>query len=409
MSGSSSSDPASDDAGVVVAARLRAAMTARADEMRSLLVRLAEIETPSSDPAAFAPAFALLHERFARLGWRVRRRRGKRTGGALLAYPPPAAGAGRGAPLQLLIGHCDTVWPVGTLASMPVRSHRGRLYGPGVYDMKAGLVQMLAAVETLAELGLEPTVRPVAFVSADEEIGSPESETALRRLARVADRAFVLEPSLGPEGLLKTRRKGVVQYEIHVDGVAAHAGLDPDRGVSAVRELARLVEALSGLDDPASGVRVNVGVIAGGVRPNVIAPWARAEVDVRVPTRADAERVDRAIRALRPLRAEARVRVRGPIGRPPMEPTPLARRLWHRAAAHAAALGFELGEGTAGGGSDGNLTCEYCPTLDGLGAVGDGAHAAHEHVVLARMPERAALLALLLLEPPTASIGQPEE
>ncbi len=281
----------------------------------------------------------------------------------------------------------------------PCRSNRrdGCLHGPGVYDMKGGLVQAIFALAALRELGMQPSVTPVFFMNSDEEIGSHESADPIRRLARVVDRAMIMEPSLGPTGQLKTARKGVGRFVITVIGKAAHAGLDPEKGISAILELSHVVQALFALNDPERGITVNVGTIDGGMRPNVVAPQSRAEVDVRVRTHQDAAMIESAIHALEPTIPGTELKIEGRIGRPPLEPTPRNRKLWHRAQEAADALGIELEEGAAGGGSDGNWTSLYTSTLDGLGAVGDGAHALNEHVVEEKMPERAALLACLIL------------
>jgi glutamate carboxypeptidase len=211
---------------------------------------------------------------------------------------------------------------------------------------------------------------------------------------------MVMEPSLGPEGRLKTARKGVGRFVVTISGRAAHAGLDPDKGISAILELSHVVQALHALNDPEAGTTVNVGTIDGGVRPNVVAAESRAEIDVRVRTKALAERVEKAIYALEPTVPGTEIRVSGSISRPPLERTPGNRALWHRACDAAEALGIELLEGDAGGGSDGNWTSLFTATIDGLGAVGDGAHALSEHVIEAKLPERAALIACLLLSPP---------
>ncbi len=383
-----------------LASRVQEAAAGLRAEMVGYLERLVRIETPSTEPATLTPAFDLLQQGLTDSGLRCVRRSGRTSGGMLLARWPATAGG----PSQLLLGHCDTVWPVGSIETMPVRVEGGRMTGPGVYDMKGGLTQAIFALRVLGQLGIPPQVAPVVFINSDEEVGSRESERFIRRLARIVDRTFVLEPSLTPSGKLKTARKGVAQYHITVKGRAAHAGLNPEQGVSAILELSILVQRLFALNDPERGVSVNVGTIDGGMRPNVIAPESSARVDVRVPTRADSRRIDQAIRGLRPTHPEVELVIDGGAGRAPMERTPDSERLWRAAYRLGSDLGIELEQGTAGGGSDGNITCEYTPTLDGLGAVGDGAHALHEYVDLDRMVERTALLALLILQPPVARL-----
>jgi glutamate carboxypeptidase len=260
-------------------------------------------------------------------------------------------------------------------------------------------VQGIFALEALGALGLEPPATPVWLINSDEEIGSPESKRWMRLLARRAARALVLEPAFGPEGLLKTARKGGAHVRVTVRGVAAHAGLDPTAGASAIAELADVVLRLHALTDSGRGTTVNVGTIRGGTRPNVIAAEATAEVDVRVMSVEEAERVTHLIRSLEPRTRGTSIRVDGGLGAPPLERTSRNRALWREAVAAGERLGLALGEYLAGGASDGNTTSQHTATLDGLGAVGDGAHAEHEHVVIDRMAERAALLAELLMAP----------
>ncbi len=362
--------------------------------MVQLLSQCASIESPSTVPSTQSPVFELLAIRLSALGFRCRRLNGGNSGGQLLAIPKESP---RATPKQLLLGHVDTVWPIGTLASMPVESQDGCLHGPGVYDMKGGLVQAVFALETLYALGMPPRLTPIFFMNSDEEIGSHESADHIRRLARIVDRAMVMEPSLGPSGQLKTSRKGVGRFIITVLGRAAHAGLNPEKGISAILELSHVVQTLFALNDPDRGITINVGTIDGGMRPNVVAPQSRAEVDVRVRTHQDAAMIEKAIHSIEPTVPGTELKIEGRIGRPPLESTVRNQKLWHRAQEAADALGIELDQGAAGGGSDGNWTSLYTATLDGLGAVGDGAHALNEHVVEEKMPERAALLACLML------------
>lgn len=365
--------------------------------METLLRRLVESESPSREPAAQAAVQALLAAELERLGYHVRRHPGRESGGFLTAAPGERP---RKRPIQILVGHSDTVWPLGTLASRPVAAADGRMRGPGIFDMKGGLVQMVFALEALREAGEPLAVTPVVLVNSDEEIGSPDSRSVVRRLARAADRVLVLEPAMGRRGWLKNARKGVGQFDVRVSGRAAHAGLEPAKGVSAILELSRLVQRLDALNDPERGITVNVGTIDGGVRPNVVAPEARALVDVRVATLEQGREIEQKIRALEPQARGARVEITGGVDLPPMEKTPGNRALWRLARTAGRELGLELEARTAGGGSDGNTASRYAPTLDGLGAVGGGAHAVHEFVRLDRLAERAALLALLVAAPP---------
>jgi glutamate carboxypeptidase len=369
-------------------------LSEHARTMTGFLERLALAESPSSEPGSQGEVLDILAEALAEVGFAAHRISGEKSGGHLYARPPE----GR-APAQLLLGHCDTVWPLGTVKEMPVEIGEGIVKGPGVYDMKAGLAQMIFALRALREVGRKPAVTPVVLVNSDEERGSRESTRHIRRLSRLVERAFVMEPSLGPSGRLKTARKGVGRFTVVVEGRPAHAGLDPEGGASAILELSYLIQTLFALNDPARGITVNVGTVDGGLSPNVVAPRSSAVVDVRVPTRRDARRVEESILGLEPVTPGVKLRVEGSVGRPPMERTSRNRRLWETARRLGAEMGLHLEEGLAGGGSDGNTTSLFTATLDGLGAVGDGAHARHEFVHADKMVERAALLALLLMEP----------
>ena len=362
--------------------------------MTGLLVELAAAESPSRDGAAQEIVRSILHDRLDGLGLHVERLEGIDGCDHLRATPDGAA-----TPHQLLLGHFDTVWPVGTIAHMPVELRDGRLHGPGVFDMKGGIVQTLFALEAISELGIEMPYPPVVLLNCDEEIGSPDSRRHVEALAAGAERAFVMEPSYGRRGRLKTGRKGVGRFTLKVTGVASHAGLDPTAGASAILEVSHQVERLFELNDADRGVTVNVGTIDGGMGANIVAPEATAEIEARVRTAADAEAVESAIRGLEPSGERVELRVEGGFRRPPLEPTPRNRKLWKSALSAAADLGIEVEEAQVGGASDGNFASALTATLDGLGAVGDGAHAQHEHVVVERMPERAALLACLLTGP----------
>ncbi|TVP59006.1 MAG: M20 family peptidase [Gemmatimonadales bacterium] len=357
-------------------------------------------ESPSTLPESQRPVLDLLGSALEAMHFDVRRVPGVRSGGMLLARRIPAR---RRARFQLLIGHTDTVWPVGTLDRMPVEMEDGTLRGPGVFDMKAGLTQMIFALRALEKLSLEPEVEPVLFINSDEETGSDESERHIRRLARRASRAFVLEPALGPSGKLKTARKGVGRFVVRITGKSSHAGLAPEEGASAIQELSHVIQALHGLADLDRGIGVNVGEVRGGTRANVVAAEAEAIVDVRVNTVEQGEWIHDRIHAMEVITPGVTLQVEGSVDRPPLERNPENRVLWHAARELGEAMGVPMDEGRAGGGSDGNTTNLYTPTLDGLGAVGDGAHALHEYIDVDRTLERCALVAGLLLLPCGAS------
>ena len=350
---------------------------------------LVRLESPSTDKAAVDRCGAALDGLLRGAGADVQRLPQASSGDHLVARIN-----GAGQPVMLL-GHFDTVWPIGTLARMPLRREHDRLHGPGIFDMKAGIALALTAIAALRATST-PCPALVVMLTTDEEVGSLTSRMAIEDEARRCRAVLVLEPAL-PGGALKTARKGCGEFELIIHGVSAHAGLDPGKGASAIHELATQIAAIERLQDLSRGISVNVGVITGGTRPNVVAEEARAIIDARAPTREAADHIDAALRGLQPLRAGTRLTVSGGFDRPPMERTAASRELFSRARAVASSFGRELDEGSAGGGSDGNFTAALgVPTLDGLGALGDGAHAAHEHVVVSALPWRAALLAGLL-------------
>ncbi len=382
---------------------LRSYLEERREAMVDFLAEITSMESPSTMPETQEPVMTRLQEALEEVGFRSSRFPGTETWGQVLLRPRVCRS---GVPYQLLVGHTDTVWPLGTLAEMPVEVEGDVIRGPGVFDMKGGLVQMVFALRALHDLGLEPTVAPVVFVNSDEEIGSPESEQRIRKLAARADRAFVLEPALGLEGRLKTTRRGTGHFRIRVVGRSSHTGLAPEQGVSAIQEMGHVIHALHALSDPDRGIGVNVGQVEGGTRPNVVAAECRATVDLRVRTAEDGRWVEEKVLALQSSTPGTRLEVEGGVDRPPMEGTPRNRLLWGAARGAGARLGLELEEGMSGGASDGNFTSLFTATLDGLGAVGDGAHAVHEWASIPDMVDRAALLALLLLIPP---LPPPEE
>ncbi len=352
--------------------------------------KLVEVESPSDNKAAVDAAVALTADLAREAGGQVKLHRQKRFGDVLEVRW--AAKRDSRKPI-LLLGHLDTVWPMGTLRTMPWRERDGRLFGPGVLDMKAGVAMALAALRALEQSGIS---RPVTLLlNSDEEVGSPVSRPITERLALQSAAVLVLEPAQGLA--CKTARKGVGNYRLQVSGIAAHSGVDFTRGHSAILELARLLLKVERFTDLELGRTVNPGVIGGGTRSNVIAGEAWAEVDVRIARASDAAKVEKLFRGLKCADPACTLTITGGINRPPMERKPGTVALYKQARRLAAQLGFDLSEAATGGGSDGNFTAALgVPTLDGLGAVGEGAHAAHESVVIEHLAPRTALLAALI-------------
>jgi glutamate carboxypeptidase len=363
-----------------------------------LLRHMVDAESPSSHPGAHKLMISILNEALSSIDYKVVT---TRANGAYRHIYARRNKRSKDQRAQLLLGHYDTVWPIGTVAHRPFTVDGNIIRGPGVFDMKGGLAQIVFALRAIHELELPLPVEPVVFINSDEEIGSRTSTRYVRALAQRVERAFVLEPSMGEEGAIKTERKGVGRFIITVHGKAAHAGLDPEGGASAILELSHVIQTLFALSDADQGISVNVGTVDGGLQPNVIAPHSQAVVDVRVPTIADGKRIEKEIHSLQAVTPGVRLTIEGRIGRPSMEATPRNQALWQQAEALGSQLGLELQQGRAGGGSDGNTTSQYTATLDGLGPVGHGAHAEHEFLYVDRTLERTALLALLLLSPGT--------
>jgi len=364
------------------------------DIMVDFLEKLVQYESPSNNPNSQRPLLEFLGSKLSSIGYFTLHVPGKKTGGFLYARPQ---NRDRRKPLQLMVGHCDTVWEMNTLLDMPISKKDGKMTGPGVYDMKAGLVQLIYALQVIHEMSLQPHLSPIIIINSDEEIGSRESRHIIKRLAKIAERAFVMEPPLGLDGKLKTARKGLGRFTITVTGKASHAGLDPGKGINAIVELSHQVQELFAMNDFNKGITVNVGTIQGGISPNVVAPESKAVVDVRVLNKEDGDLITERIYGLQPTIDDVEIKVEGGMGRPPMERTERNQKLWQLAKTRALLLGLDLQEATAGGGSDGNTTSTYTATLDGLGTTGDGAHAIHEFIFLDQLPERTALLTLLLL------------
>jgi len=378
----------------------------RESEMVQLLGRFVRFESPSGDKAAVDRFAAMVAREWRRRGAVVKILRQRLRGDHLRVEMAAEArrdfrrrdgSTDRDYGQILVLGHLDTVYPIGTIAKMPFRVRGGRAWGPGTFDMKGGLVMALAAVDALLAVGMRPRKRVVFLWTSDEEIGSETSRRVIESEARRSDAVLVLEPSLGREGRLKTERKGVGGAEIIVTGRAAHAGIEPEKGVNAVHEMALQIARLMKMDDRARGITVQATVVEGGTAANVVPERARAAVDIRFARVADAGRIERGLRGLRPILRGARVEVRVGSMRPPLERSAGVRELFGVAHGLMREMGLSLGEAATGGGSDGNFTGALgVATLDGLGAVGDGAHSLREHVVVRELGVRAALIAGLL-------------
>lgn len=372
-----------------ILAAVRRRETTLIDRMRALV----EIESPSSDKASVDRAQSLFSEWAGAAGADIRRHVHREFGDSLeLTF----CNQYRHEPSVMLLGHLDTVWEQGTIARMPWKVTRERISGPGVLDMKAGLAMALSAVEVLLEMRM--LRRPVTLlIHGDEEIGSPVSRGLTEKIAPRSNAVYVMEPGQGDAGAYKTARKAVGMYRLSVKGVAAHCGVDFQSGHSAVLELARQIDVLCSLTDLSAGITVNAGVIAGGTKSNVVAAEAWAEIDVRLARKQQVVTIDRAFRSLKPFDKACELTLRGGINRPPMERTPGTIALFRRAQGLAAELGIALEEAATGGASDGNFTSAIgVPTLDGMGAVGAGAHAPHEHLMRKHLAPRTALLAAML-------------
>jgi glutamate carboxypeptidase len=364
-------------------------------EIVALIRELVECETPSDNPASINRFTDLLAERVKDMA-RVRTYSGGNACGKHIRCEFALPGAKKQGQI-LALGHSDTVWPLGTLATMPFRQSKGRLWGPGVFDMKGGLAFFIFAMRALWELEVPIARNVILQVNSDEEIGSPSSRALTEDTARKSAAVLVLEPGTGLDGKLKTARKGVGDYTVTVRGRAAHAGLDFSNGASAILEMSRQIEKIAGFTRLDRGITVSPGVIQGGTRSNVIPAECRAEIDVRIPRASARAYLERRFASLKPFDKRCTIEVAGGMNRPPMERSAGTRALFRKAKALAAELGVSLEESSTGGGSDGNFTAALgVPTLDGLGAVGEGAHAPNESILMDRIADRTALLAKLV-------------
>ncbi|MFN7938593.1 MAG: M20 family metallopeptidase [Bryobacteraceae bacterium] len=364
------------------------------NELITLIREMVECESPSDDAAAVNRFVDLMAVRVAGLG-NVQTFPGGRFGKHMQVefLLPGLKKSGQ----ILALGHSDTVWPMGTLKVMPFKQDKGRLWGPGVLDMKAGVAFFLFAMRALRDLHIEVKRKVVLQLNSDEEVGSDSSRALTEKMAKKSQAVLVLEPGTGLQGKLKTARKGVGGYHVHVKGVAAHAGVDFTAGSSAIVELAKQIEKIAGFTNLKAGLTVNPGVIRGGTRSNVIAAEAHADVDIRIAKLKDAGPLEKKFLALKAFDKKCKVTVTGGLNRPPMERTKEIGELFLKAKKLAAELGVKIEESMTGGGSDGNFTAALgVPTLDGLGAVGEGAHASHESLLVDRIADRTALLAKLV-------------
>ncbi len=353
---------------------------------------LVEQESMSRDAEATRRIAENLAQRLAGMGLAVDMFNDPRYGSTLRARHS----CEKDEPSLLVVGHLDTVWPLGTLAARPFRVDEGRAFGPGIFDMKSGVAIATHALDAIIRLGRSVKRSVVLLMTCDEETGSHFSREIIESEARQARAALVLEPPI-PGGTIKTARKGVGEFELVIKGRPAHAGNDPRAGISAITELAHQIIAINRMSDYERGTTLNVGTVHGGVLSNVIAAEARASVDMRYRTLEEGNRITEAMASLTPVLEGARLEVRGGINRPPLVRTPEIGALFEHARTLASELGFELKEGSVGGGSDGNFIAALgVPVLDGLGVDGAGAHAEHEHIIIDDIPRRAALLARLI-------------
>jgi glutamate carboxypeptidase len=363
----------------------------RREELVGMIGELVEMESPSDDKAAIDRLVDRLSRKFRSIGVLPKVYHVGRFGNHLWL------GAGRGRGQVFVLGHTDTVWPRGTLKTLPFKIEGNRARGPGIFDMKASIAAFYFALRAIRDLKLETPRRIVALFDSDEEVGSHSSRKLILSEARKSDHVFVLEPSISPHGGLKTSRKGVGVFRLKVRGAAAHAGIAHEAGVNAIEEMSRQVLRLQAMTNRRTGTTVNVGLINGGTRSNVVPAEAEIEIDVRVKTAREGDRITGRIYGLSPLNPQAKLDISGGINRPPLERTARIAALFRRAEVIGRELGLKLVEGSTGGGSDGNFTAALgVPTLDGLGVIGDGAHSVDEFIQLDRLPERVALLTRLL-------------
>ena len=357
------------------------------------LKKYVEAESPTDD---FIQNRKLLHaiaEDFKELDYQVEWKESVLSAGQIICRPEKSELQED----QLLIGHADTVWPVGTLDKMPWKIDNNVIRGPGVYDMKAGIVMMQLSIKIMKELDLKPNLRPVVMITSDEETGSRDSWDEIEKIAQSVNRVFVPEPSMGFEGKIKTERKGSGRYQIKVKGEEAHSGVEPEKGASAIVEMAHIIQKIDDLNDYENGISLNVGLISGGKAVNIVPGDCSIEVDLRYMEKSDGEEIDEKIKSFKSELKETEIIIEGGLRRPSVVKNERNQKLWKLAQKCAQELGLKVEEGLSGGGSDGSITSQFTATLDGMGAVGEGAHSPSEKILIDETLNRAALLTAMLI------------
>ncbi|MFO7800619.1 M20/M25/M40 family metallo-hydrolase [Rhodohalobacter sp.] len=372
--------------------KIREKVSERKDWFVDRLKKYVEAESPTDD---FIQNRKLLHsiaEDFKELDYQVEWKESVLSAGQIICRPENSELQED----QLLIGHADTVWPVGTLDKMPWKIDDNVIRGPGVYDMKAGIVMMQLAVKIMKELDLKSKFRPVVMITSDEETGSRDSWNEIEKIAQSVNRVFVPEPSIGLEGKIKTERKGSGRYQIKVTGKEAHSGVEPEKGASAIVEMAHIIQKVDELNDYENGISLNVGLISGGKAVNIVPGECIIQVDLRYMKKSDGEEIDDKVKSIKPVLRKTEVKVDGGLRRPPVVKNEKNQKLWKLAQNCAQELDLKIEEGSSGGGSDGSITSQFTATIDGMGAVGEGAHSPSEKILINETLDRAALLTAMV-------------
>lgn len=373
--------------------KIRETVKGHQDWFVNRLKKYVEAESPTDDIIQNRKLLHTIAEDFKEMDYQVEWKESVLSAGQIICRPEKSELKKD----QLLIGHVDTVWPVGTLEKMPWDIDGNVIRGPGVYDMKAGIVMMQMGIKVMKELGLTPNLRPVVMITSDEETGSRDSWDQIETIAKKVNRVLVPEPSMGLEGKIKTERKGSGRYQIKVNGKEAHSGVEPEKGASAIVEMAHIIQKVDELNDYENGISLNVGLISGGKAVNIVPGECSIEVDLRYMKKSDGEVTDEKIKSITPELKETEIMIDGGLRRPPVVKNERNQKLWKLARNCAQELGLSIEEGLSGGGSDGSITSQFTATIDGMGAVGEGAHSPTEKILIDETLERAALLTAMLL------------